>query len=488
MKNFPFIFNKNVLKHIFILLIAQFGFSQSIGAPTYTFGFICATPTTNYFDCSFTFTPASFSAGNKFRLELSDKDGFFPASNPTILAEITATVSPATFSNFAIPANTDGIGYRLRVTSTSPVAASPSSTPFEAHYMPFDTNFFINGKAETISICGSNGSVKLEIDPDTPTIRSPRFYPNLKYKWFKDGEIISNESTYFINVTTSGVYRVFIDYGSCSTYDDGQSSKSQPVTVSIATTSTSVAITSSKGTNICPSDPTTLSATPGYAYQWYKDNAKITGATSSTYQTGVAGTYKAVANPGTACESTSNSITLTAEVFNLDIDAKVSPSINYIDAGQSLTITATTDAVSPTYTWLEPGNTTPVSTTDNYTVVTPIDGDYKLKVRQNSGCVFEKEIIFRVKIGIESTKLPNLISPNNKDGANDTWIIPDQYKSTDIEILILDSFGKEVFRKKNYDDSWPSGPIEFKSVNPIFYYVISKGGTALKKGSITVIK
>ena len=261
------------------------------------------------------------------------------------------------------------------------------------------------------------------------------------------------------------------------------------VTVSFKTTSVSYTIDSSLGTEICPSKPTTLSTTAGQTYQWYRDDKKIDGATKYFYVTSVPGKYKVIVSPGSACESTStNSITLTTEDFNLGIDAKVSPAINYVEVGQSLTITANTNAADPTYTWFEPGNNVPVSTTDNYTVTTPIDGEYKLKVKQNTGCVFEKEIIFRVKIGVESTKIPNLISPNNNDGENDTWIIPDEYKTSDIEVLILDSYGKQVFKMKNYDDSWPSGPIEFKSVNPLFYYVISKGGSALKKGSITVIK
>jgi gliding motility-associated-like protein len=216
----------------------------------------------------------------------------------------------------------------------------------------------------------------------------------------------------------------------------------------------------------------------------------IDGATSYTYVTDIPGSYKAVANPGTACESTSNTIKIDAEDFNLSIDANSYPSFNYVSEGETLTVTATTpDAENPTYEWYEPNNATPVSTTNSYTVPSPpLSGIYKVVVKQNSSCSFTKTIEFQVKIGIESTKIPNVITPNDGNGENDTWIIPDAYKSADIEIIIVDTFGKEVFRKKNYDDSWPSSPIEFKSVNPIFYYLISKGGSALKKGSITVIK
>lgn len=460
--------------------------SQTLNTPIKEFGNICASSSFNSYSVNFDFS--GFNAGNNFVLEMSNASGNFPDSggtltNITILSSQLAT-SPGRFT-FKVPenVNTAGKNYRLRVRSTSPALISGSTAPFNAYFWVFNNRIKIldNGSGG-LSICGNSGT--LSIDATAP---SPLQHPALKYVWIKDGNIITGETGSSLNVTSPGTYSVQVDYGNCNS-TIGFLAYSQDVVVTFSSSSSSYTINSSLGTEICPANPTTLSTTAGQNYQWYRNNTIIPGATTYSYVTAVPGTYKVIISPGSSCESTSNSITLTAEDFNVNIDAKVSPAINYVDAGQSLTITATTDAVNPTFTWLEPGNNTPASTTDNYTVVTPIDGDYKLRVKQNSGCVFEKEIIFRVKIGTESTKIPNLISPNNGDGENDTWIIPDEYKASDIEVLILDSFGKQVFKKKNYDDSWPSGPIEFKSVNPIYYYVISKGGSALKKGSITVIK
>ncbi|QYS87308.1 gliding motility-associated C-terminal domain-containing protein [Flavobacterium oreochromis] len=110
-------------------------------------------------------------------------------------------------------------------------------------------------------------------------------------------------------------------------------------------------------------------------------------------------------------------------------------------------------------------------------------------MKQNDpSCTYTKTIQFKIIEGVESFNIPNVISPNDGNNVNDTWILPTEYKSDLIEILILDSYGKEVFRMKNYDDSWPSTTIEFKDVNPIYYYIISKDGNPLKKGSLTVLK
>ena len=86
------------------------------------------------------------------------------------------------------------------------------------------------------------------------------------------------------------------------------------------------------------------------------------------------------------------------------------------------------------------------------------------------------------------TKIPNLISPNN-DGINDTWILPQEYVSgTNTEILLLNSRGEIALQTNNYQNNWPENALDFKSVNPIYYYIITTQDNKVKKGSITVVK
>lgn len=465
--------------------------AQSIGAPTHgipsdpiVIGY-CYDPANSslQYKSEFTFS-GSFNGGNQFALEISGPDGIFDADTKTISGPTTFSTSPAIF-NFTIPVGIAGESYRLRVRSTSPAVTSPASNLFKAaYYMPYNNDFTLNGNSTSLGICGS-GSVVLSIDAAIPSQPSPLGIPGLIYKWYKDNVKIDGQTGTTLTVNSTGEYYAEIDYGSCS--PPGAITKSQKIQVSVITSGSTFTLNSSLGTAICPSNPTTLSTTPGYSYKWFKNDVEIPNVTANSYTTGESGTYKVQVGQG-SCSSVTNSITLVAEDFDLSIDAKVAPATNYIEEGQTLNITASTSAANPTYEWYEPGNSTPVSTTDTYTVSTPIDGEYSLVVNQTTGCAFPKTIKFKVKIGVESLKVPNLISPNDLNGENDTWILPDEYKASNVEVLILDRFGKEVFRKVNYDDTWPTAPIEFKSINPIYYYVISKDGSPVKKGSITVIK
>jgi gliding motility-associated-like protein len=484
-----------ILLALMVSLFLQSGAFAQPGTPTFAFTKMCAEPppytfpynpgASNFNEFTVNF---SFAGANTYSLEMSDANGSFATLTPlTILASQTAT-SPGFFT-FRIPSTTAGQNYKLRVRGQTGPVVSGSSAAFPAYYQAFGKSFSLNNKAMSVTVC-SGGSVKLEIDPSTPSDPSPVDFPTLKYKWFKNGAVIPGETTKSLIVTSTGEYRVFIDYGSCSTFDEGQLEKSQKVNVIVASPSTTFTLNSSINppNDICPSNPTILSTTPGYIYKWYRNDVVIPGATTNSYTTAVTGSYKVEVDQGSCVPKVfTNVIQVNGFDFNVVFPALQSPSINKIQEGDTFTVTVTTTASNPTYEWFNPGSATPINTTDTFSTNTPIDGDYKLVVTQTTGCVFSKEILFRIKFGINPTKIPNTISPNGDD-INDLWEIPQDYLTEEHEILIVDSFGKEIFKKTNYQNDWPQNNIEFKSVNPIFYYVISKGGSPVKKGSITVIK
>ena len=326
----------------------------------------------------------------------------------------------------------------------------------------------------------------------SPGKPSPLGTPGITYKWRKDDQVIAGQTGPQYTINATGKYYVEIDYGSCSTISS--ITKSQEVTVTVLNSSTNVSLVSSLDLSqqICPSTPTTLSTIPGYSYKWFKNGEVLNGVTTFNYTTGEAGKYSVEVNFGNCTEpKRTNELEVKSFDFNLgftDASIKLSPAINYIEENETLTLIANTNATSPSYEWYEPGSLVPASTNDNFTVSNPIDGEYRLVVYQNTGCEFDKTLKFKVKIGVPSVKIPNVISPNDQNGENDTWILPEEYKASNIEVLIMDRYGKEVLRKMNYDDTWPVEKIEFQSINPIYYYVISKDGNPVKKGSITVIK
>ncbi len=100
------------------------------------------------------------------------------------------------------------------------------------------------------------------------------------------------------------------------------------------------------------------------------------------------------------------------------------------------------------------------------------------------------EIISTINPFPDVPNIPNIISPNG-DFINDTWILPLDYVSgTDTEVMIISALGEVVLQTNDYQNDWPTitSPIDFKNVNPIYYYIITTPDKKVKKGSITVIK
>src|SRR5690606_27561232 len=158
-----------------------------------------------------------------------------------------------------------------------------------------------------------------------------------------------------------------------------------------------------------------------------------------------------------------------------------------LNEGETFTATVTTDAASPQFEWYlndtlingETGNSYQVSQAGNYRVV----------INQTTGCVASSEFAFTVIEAFPNVaNIPNLISPNG-DGVNDTWVIPQEYVAgTNTEVTIVSSQGKIVLQTNDYQNNWPLEAIDFKDINPVYYYIIKTQDNQTKKGSITVVK
>jgi gliding motility-associated-like protein len=453
-----------------------------IGTPSIGFSQACASSSFNNYNITFTFSPeTSLGASNQFIIELSDSSGSF--SNPTVVFTSNAgavTTSPATLS-FALPNTTAGEAYKLRVKSTNPVATSSNSIAFPAYYKVQDSPFTINNLISTGAYC-SGSSYLLTIDnPGTGLNDSPLQYPSLTFNWYKETSpttsvfVASGET---LTVNQPGTYFVRTNYGTCTS-----NSYSNRVTVSEATSSTTSSISSSLGNPYCSSEgPTTLNAINGESYQWYKDGTAISGATSQMYSTNEAGTYSVSIDLGN-CEANA-SIDLENSGFASNIDVS---GTNVIQEGETLVATVTTDAINPVFEWYYNGSLITSATSNSYEASAL--GSYKVIVNQTSGCVSSSEFDFILMEAFPNVaKIPNLISPNG-DGINDTWVIPQDYVSgTNTEVIVLSSQGKIVLQTNDYQNNWPQNQLNFKEVNPVFYYIITTQDQKTHKGSITVIK
>lgn len=456
-----------------------------IGAPNIGFSQACANQSFNTYNVTFVFSPESaLSSSNQFSIELSDADGSFSNAIVVFTSNAgTVTSSPATLS-FSLPTNIAGEFYRLRIKSSAPVATSSGSPTFAAYYKVQDSPFSINNLISTAAYC-AGGSYLLTIDnPGTGMNDSPLNYPSLTFIWYKETGpstsvfVAEGES---LSVSTPGTYFVETNYGTCTS-----DSFSNRVTVSEATSGSSTSINSSLGNPFCPSGgPTTLATTAGNSYQWYFDGEAISGATNQTYQTVLSGTYSVSIDLGSCI--TSATINLVSNMFtsSLNVDDE-----NTLESGETLDVIVTTSAENPEFQWYFNNAIISGAIEDNYNASEY--GTYKVIINQTTGCIVSEELLFEIIEPIDPfpnvDNIPNLISPNG-DGINDTWIIPNQYVSgTDTEVLIMNSYGKVVYNTTNYLNNWPENNIDFKSVNPVYYYVITTSDNTTKKGSITVIK
>ncbi|MFV7236176.1 gliding motility-associated C-terminal domain-containing protein [Flavobacterium sp. ZB4R12] len=479
-----------VNKYSFYFLFFIFPLTNSInaqiviGTPTLPFSQICANPSFNTFNVTFSFAPVSgLSSTNQFVVELSDPNGGF--TSPTVVFTSgagTVTVSPATLT-FSVPTTTAGEKYKLRIKSTSPAATSPNSISFSAYYKAQDAPFSINNFVSTATYC-SGGSYVLTIDnPGTGSNDSPLKYPSLTYNWFKEPSLTPIATGQSLTVNQSGKYYVETNYGSCTS-----DSYSNRVTVSEATSGAVTTITSSLGNPFCSSaNSTTLSTVAGNSYQWYKDNVAISGATGQTYITNQKGQYAVAVNFGTCVANAS--INLQNYQFTSSINV---PDTNTISPDETLAVTVTTTASNPEYKWYLNDSIIPGSTGSTYGVTTK--GSYKVVITQTTGCVVSNEFPFVVNTAVDSNpfpdvaNIPNLISPNG-DGINDTWIIPQEYVSgTNTEVLLISSLGEVVLKTNDYQNNWPENGIDFKNVNPVYYYIITTQDHKVKKGSITIVE
>lgn len=459
-----------------------------IGKPSFTeiVTQLCASESFNSYDVAFTFSPESaLEASNQFIVEMSDGNKSF--SNPSVVYTTNPgekNTSPVNFS-FSIPTDTAGEQFVLRVRSTAPASISGISDEFAAYYKVHDERFTINNLIKDAVFC-SGGSYLLTIDyPGSGSNNSPLQYSFLTYNWFRDidgsnSEFVASGET--LEVNTPGIYLVKTNYGSCTS--TSQSFSSNKVTVTeVSSQNASTSISSSLGNPYCSADGlTTLSAINANSYQWFKDGEAIDGATNQMYETNESGEYLVNIDLGSCMTSASINLETTGFSSSIDVD-----DINDIDDDETFLATVTTSANNPEFKWYLNDAMINGATANSYEVAQT--GTYKVMITQTTGCNASTEFPFVVRSAFPDVeKIPNLISPNG-DGVNDTWVIPQKYVSgTNTKVVIISSQGRIELKTNNYQNNWPENQIDFKNVNPLYYYIITTSDGKTKKGSITVVK
>jgi len=503
MRNKPTLFSPFAIVAFFLMLLvlpsAHFLFAQgTIAAQRLGYPRICANiPNVDYPNgynrYEVPFKVSGFLDTETFTVLLSTDNFVTNIVKPKIIANSSTTPADTATDKiltFEVPADLVGSNtYQMIVQSSSGIKSQPFKSldlqsSFPIHFLSYAGPFSINNLSNTLSFC-SGGSVTLAIDNSSSSMpTSPLQYPQLKYKWYKNGVAIANESNSTLSVNQVGDYYVEIDYGPCTDLN----THSQIVKVASGSGS-SATIISSSGNPFCSSlGKTTLTVDPGNSYVWRKDNVVIDGAVSQTYQTNEAGVYTCDVDFG-GCKSTGNidlkALTTNSSISGVDIDK-----VNHITEGETLNaVINTTDPNGHSYQWFkgnDPDTMTIIDGADKNFLDITTEGWYRGVVTVNTSCIVNDEFTFEVsfKVNTNVSKISNILTPEH------TWIIPDQYTGGQAQVKILNSYGEVVFQTDNYDNysGWPQTAIEFKNFNPVYYYIITPTGGSAKKGSITLVK
>ncbi|MFD2100170.1 gliding motility-associated C-terminal domain-containing protein [Flagellimonas iocasae] len=318
----------------------------------------------------------------------------------------------------------------------------------------------------------SLAAVKAVSDTGAKTDVTSDLESSFAYQWKLDGAAIIGETSKTITVSNhekNGAYKLD---GTL----DGFNAVSNTLNVKLSPNSN--LNISANGTVLCEGgEAITLTSSQSLAnetFEWVKDG-QIVDTSSESYTVNEIGVYQLIIRTSD-CPITSNELTIRA--FDESLLVLDKPKDLIIIEGETGTITA---SGADSYEWFDANNNL-IGTQDSYGFQE--EGQYLL-VANFGSCTVSRVITVAYR---DMFAIPNVITANG-DGINDLWILPNTYsRDQNVLVTIFNERGEQVFSQTAYENNWPQSTMAFNKPSMIFYYKISRGGKALKQGTITVIK
>jgi hypothetical protein len=197
----------------------------------------------------------------------------------------------------------------------------------------------------------------------------------LSYHWYKGVTPVGENSPSFsivsVQASDAGTYSVTVSNG---TSPDAVSN-GVLLTVNPAPIAPSISAQPQSQTIVAGLSATfsvTASGTAPLTYQWTKDGAPVSGATSSSYsisdvQAANVGTYQVIVTSAALLSDTSNGAILTVTPAAPSITTQ--PLSQTVSTGQNVTFSVVAIGTEPfTYTWFKDGTEIPSATLSSYSI------------------------------------------------------------------------------------------------------------------------
>lgn len=376
-------------------------------------------------------------------------------------------------------------------------------------------------------------------DGDSFLLEVTDVQPGYRYQWYRNGNIIDEQTSSLFYATTAGTYMVRInDPGSNSVYTDS-------VTVIYHLRRPT---TTDRNIPVCEGETRTLTLT-GYApdavKRWYRNGELIVGASDTALRVSEPGNYRVEISIGTCSVSSDE---LSVHFLAPPVARIQAASDEPICSGATNVLTALHPADgSYSYRW-STGETTQsieVNSAGIYTLIltnaggcadtaeievlaheqlvapqipdtvicvaerevvrieaplgytayywnggtssgTYLDvtspGTYALQVEGENGCLVSTT--FEVRAYCKELTIPNMFSPNG-DGVGDVWEVSG-LEERNAAVTIFDRNGQAVFQSRGYNTPW-DGSYNGRLVPVGAYYYLIIVGDEHYRGSVTVL-
>ncbi len=184
-------------------------------------------------------------------------------------------------------------------------------------------------------------------------------------------------------------------------------------------------------------------------------------------------------DPQNGCDVESDTLTITVEP-GVSVDAG---SDQLIIAGGQAALQATASPANGTFLWF-PSQTLSCEACAN-PVATPSESTlYFVQYTSPLGC----EVTDSVTVNV-FRDLPNTITPNN-DGVNDVWNIPGIANFPNVQVVIYNRWGTEVFNSTGYREPWDGTRNGDLLPAGSYFYMIDyrQSGTENLNGTVNIIR